>query len=232
MNNKEYIYNKLRPEDWPCLILEDPTAVGECPCLNRFTASDWLVLVTNHRGLFKHSCFHKSPDASWVNMRDYWVPLVLKYPELINGCKCIQQFNWGDWTKILCKHPELVNKCEILEVLSGEQWATILLAQPSLAKHMPENIVIVPDDWVRIMQKHPEVYVAYGKQIPFSLENWLDILRFWPGLASDCLLLEEIEAKDWVTLVKAHPKLVEQIPRETMQYMSPGQIREIAIAIR
>ena len=176
----------------------------------------------------------KTLEASLCIPAKYWIPILLRIPELIDVCfgtgvmdssvwakllddpifeeKCPwDSFDGRDWARVLCEQPRFADRCD-WNKLDGGAWSTLLGRQPQFAPRC---------DWSKLRNWSFAFLFAEQSQLVDSCKcawekmldggAWSSLLREQPRFADRCDW-NKLDGRDWAYLISRRPELAEDYP--------------------
>lgn len=141
--------DELWPHDWAVLIRSHPEFVTKCKCLDKLGSKIWVILLKYHFIELANYC------TKWQEFdTDDWSSLFTDCPSVV---EIFAKQTTNGWFTLLLKYPELITECDCIDKFTAHHWKHILLKHPELAKYCPDKIELDTDTMLTLIRQHPEI---------------------------------------------------------------------------
>lgn len=111
--NKYDVWNKFNGYSWADLLIAYPYMIKDdekysiTKKINEYGKFLWFKLLMFNSNYIKYCNQYNAWESFF---KEYWVEILIKYPELINKCKIMNEFSESDWNRIIKYQPTLARK--------------------------------------------------------------------------------------------------------------------------
>ena len=158
-------------------------------------------------GLFK-KCPQLIERCNWHMLNNWeWLILLEEYPQFVDKCDTLDEFDGEDWSCLLCEQPQFADKCDKWDKIDSEDWFELLCSQPQFADRCNKWDEFDGSDWWNLLRHQPQFADKFDKWNEFSTGIWSQLLREQPQFADKCNKWDEFDEDEKEALLDAQPQL-------------------------